>query len=144
MKRAKFTLDHLFYPELSVDANPDYDPKADESPTEPLIKILLHKTDNNKYQIGMRLNLIGEMPSDKYTISAFCVANFTVDSDLHEDEQARLITQSGPHMAYGAMRDHLATVTARGPWSEYYLQPKIIEPDDFVPDDDPAEMELDK
>lgn len=142
MKRAKFTLDHLFYPKLSVTANSDFDSKADESPTEPTIHILLHKTDDNKYQVGMELSLVGEIPSDKYTISAFCVANFTVDSDIPESEQARLITQSGPNMVYGALRDQIATVTSRGPWSEYYLQPKIIEPDDFVPDDEPGEMDL--
>ncbi|WP_426113509.1 hypothetical protein [Pseudomonas sp. DSP3-2-2] len=142
MKRAKFTLNHLFYPELSVDSNPDYDPNAAESPSEPTVKILLHKTDDDRYQVGMKLSLIGETPSDKYTIGAFCVANFTVDGDVPEDEQARLIMKSGPHIVFGALRDQIATVTSRGPWSEYYLQPKILEPEDFVPEDDPASMDV--
>ncbi|VVN20648.1 hypothetical protein PS662_04349 [Pseudomonas fluorescens] len=143
MKRAKFTLNHLFYPEISINSNPEFDPRALESPTEPTIKMLLHKTDDNQYQLGMRLNLDGEIAADRYTISAFGVANFSVDADLDEDEQARLITQSGPNIVYGAMRDHLATVTGRCPWGEYYLQPKIIEPEDYVPDGEPSDLELD-
>ncbi len=142
MKRAKFTLNHLFYPEISVTSNPEFDPKAKESPTEPTIQMLLHKTDENQYQLGLRLNLDGEISADRYTISAFGVANFTVDSDIDEDQQARLITQSGPNIVYGAMRDHLATVTGRCPWGEYYLQPKIIEPEDFVPDGEPTNLEI--
>jgi preprotein translocase subunit SecB len=142
MKHAKFTLNQLFYPEISVDANPEYDPNAQESPTEPTIKMMVHKTDANRYQLGMRLNLEGEIASDRYTIEIFGVANFTVDGDLNEDQQARLIAQSGPNIVYGAMRDHLATVTARCPWGEYYLQPKIIEADDFLPDSEPADSDL--
>lgn len=44
--------------------------------------------------------------------------------------------RNGPNILYGSLRDYIASITARGPWNEYYLPAGIIEPDDFVADPD--------
>jgi len=70
MKPAKFALDHLFYPELSVKASQEYSPEDGVTPTEPTIKIFLNKTGVNLFHLGLRLNLSAEVPADKYSIEA--------------------------------------------------------------------------
>lgn len=132
MKPAKFTLEHLFYPELSTKANQDFTPGDETSPTEPTLKFYLSRTGENSFNLGLRLGLSAEVPSDKYSIEAFAVGVFLTDETLQEEQQVKLIAQSGPNLVYAALRDMVATLTGRGPWGEYYLQPKIIEPGDFV------------
>ncbi|GFM73772.1 hypothetical protein PSCICL_47640 [Pseudomonas cichorii] len=131
MKPAKFALDHLFYPEVSVKASSDYDPEVEATLTEPSITIFMNKSGANLFHLGLRLNLTPEVAADKYSIEALAVGIFRADETLPEDQQVKLIAHSGPNLLFGGMRDMIATITGRGPWGEYYLQPKIIEADDF-------------
>lgn len=143
MKPAKFALEHLFYPEISVKASEEHDPESDDTLTEPSIKIFINKTGPGLFHLAVKLHLSAEVPSDKYAIDAYAVGVFRADEALPEDQQVRLIAQSGPNIVFGGLRDMIATITGRGPWSEYYLQPKIIEPDDFVSKDDIDGLEAD-
>lgn len=142
MKPAKFALEHLFYPEISVKASQVFDPEGEETLSEPTIKIFISKTSENLFHLGLKLSLSAEVPSDKYAIEAFAVGVFRADETLPEDQQVRQIAHSGPNLVFGGLRDMVATITGRGPWSEYYLQPKIIEPEDFASNDEVDGIEL--
>ncbi|MEE4632292.1 hypothetical protein V2K98_02010 [Pseudomonas alliivorans] len=143
MKSAKFALDHLFYPEVSIKASSDYDPDVETTLTEPSITIFMSKSGANRFHLGLRLNLSPEVPADKYSMDVFAVGVFRADETLPEDQQVKLIAHSGPNLLFGGMRDMIATVTGRGPWGEYYLQPKIIEAEDFSSTDSPADLGID-
>jgi preprotein translocase subunit SecB len=132
MKPAKFTLDHLFYPEISVKASKAYDPDSGEAPTEPVVQVFMNKTGQCTFHIGVGLSLDDESPADRYELEALAVGVFSCDETMVESEQVALIARSGPNLVFGGLRDMIATITGRGPWSELYLQPFIFEPDDFI------------
>ncbi|WP_042956494.1 protein-export chaperone SecB [Pseudomonas brassicacearum] len=132
MKAAKFTLDHLFYPEISVKASKSYDPSSTEKISEPEVQVFVNKTGQCNFHVGVSINLSAEAPSDPYEIEALAVGVFTCDETMVESEQMVHIARSGPNLVFGGLRDMVATITSRGPWSEHYLQPYIFEPDDFV------------
>lgn len=131
MKSAKFTLDQMFYTELSVKANAAYKRDCDEYPTEPKVNIHITPTDSNRYLVGMNLVKSQEVDSDAYEARAFAIGIFVVDDDIDTQSQIALVAQSGPNIIYGSIRDQIASLTARGPWGEYLLPPKVFEPDDY-------------
>ncbi len=131
MKAAKFTLENLFFPEISVKANQGFSTESKELPTEPEVAIHVHRNGSDTFHVGLRLVVSAEFDSDKYGIEVLGIGTFSTDESLSDEQKVSLIARSGPNIVYSGIRDMIATVTGRGPWSEYYLQPKIIGPEDF-------------
>ncbi|MGO3542723.1 MAG: protein-export chaperone SecB [Pseudomonas helleri] len=131
MKSAKFTLDQMFYTEFSVKANAAFKRDCEECPTEPKVNIHITPTDENRYLVGMNLIKNQEVDSDAYEARAFAIGIFVVDDDIEKKKQIALVAQSGPNILYGSIRDQIASLTARGPWGEYLLPPKVFEPGDY-------------
>ncbi|UVL16094.1 protein-export chaperone SecB [Pseudomonas atacamensis] len=132
MKSAKFTLDQMFYTEFSVKANAAFKRDCEEYPTEPKVSIHITPTDENRYVVGMNLVKNQEVDADAYDARVVAIGIFVVDDDIEKQEQIALVVQSGPNILYGSIRDQIASLTARGPWGEYLLPPKVFEPDDYA------------
>ncbi|NWE68976.1 protein-export chaperone SecB [Pseudomonas gingeri] len=139
MKAAKFTLESLFFPEVSVKANQRFSPESKELPTEPEIVVYVHRRGDHSFHVGVRLTLSAEFDSDRYGLEVLGIGTFNTDTSLADEQSVALIARSGPNIVYSSIRDMVATVTGRGPWSEYYLQPKIIGPEDFASPDSEEE-----
>lgn len=131
MKAAKFTLENLFFPEIAIKANQGFSFESEELPTEPEIAIHVHRNGSDTFHVGVRLMVAAEFDADKYAIDVLGIGTFNTDESLTDEQRVALIARSGPNIVYSGIRDMIATVTGRGPWSEYYLQPKIIGPEDF-------------
>lgn len=131
MKAAKFTLENLFFPEISIKANQGFSLESTELPTEPETAIHVRRNGGDTFLVGVKLVVSAEFDSDKYAIDVFGIGTFRADESLSDEQKVALIARSGPNIVYSGIRDMVATITGRGPWSEYYLQPKIIGPEDF-------------
>ena len=135
MNPASFALEHIFYPEVAVKANPEYLRDSENPPAKPQIKISVYKVEENRFQIAMEFTQEIESESDAYDLRAHAFATFLTDPEEAEELQTKVVAQSGPNIVYGALREHFATITARAPWKEYYL-PAVIsgQEDFFVPE----------
>lgn len=131
MRPAEFALEHIFYPEIVVKANPDFNRDAELEQSEQKLKIQVYKLDDHRFQMAMDFVKLIESEADPYELQAFAVATFLTNPDHTEEEQTKTLAKSGPNIIYGALRDHFATVTARAPWKEYYLPAVMIDRDDF-------------
>lgn len=140
MKRAGFTLETLFYPETSVKANTAYNREAQDTPSDPQVKIFFAADGaENSFTMGLRLDLEASSPADPYNINLFAVGRFIGDASLTLEEQAKLILQSGPNILYGAARDHVFTLTSKSAWNEFFLPPIVFDPSDFDLDEPAGE-----
>lgn len=131
MKKPNFALEALFYPEISVKANPEYDSSSQEQETEPVSRVFFNKTSENTYQVGVGIALAKEVSSDPYSVEALGLGVFSVDESLEEEDRLKTIIKNGPNLVYGGLREFIATVTGRGPYGEYFLPATIFEPSDF-------------
>lgn len=141
MKPAGFVLEHIFYPEVVVRANPEYSRESNNVQAEPQLRIHVYKLEENRYQMAMDFAKDARNDADAYELKAYVVATFLTDPDQNEELQTKVVAQSGPNIMYGALREHLATITARAPWKEHYLPAVIIDRDDFfVPSADDEQI----
>lgn len=131
MKAPKFALKVLFYPEISVVSNPEYDSSSKEQPSEPQARIFINKQDDEIYQVGVGVTVAKEVPSDQCGIDVFGIGTFTFTEPLSEEEKVQILVHNGPNLVYGGIREVIASVSARGPYGEYYLPARVFEPDDY-------------
>lgn len=138
MKRAKFTLDYLFYPNASVKANYNFKRNnTDTTPNEPVVKVFIAPRDNeNQVQMSLSVVVQGESPADPYDIDILIVGHFAGDGSIASDEFSEQVVISGPNILYGAVRERIMSLTSRSAWGEYILPAVVFEPSDFTfPDD---------
>lgn len=145
MKRANFVLDHLYYPNASVEAN--YNFKRDYTETEaqdPQAKIFIAPRDQS-HAINMSMQLIirNESQADPYEINLLVVGHFSGDpAAASEKDFVNQVVISGPNLLYGAARERIMSMTTRSAWGEYILPAVVFEPEDFIsPDDAEPEAE---
>lgn len=121
MKPAPIQLTEYFLTELHLSANPKFDPKQ-----EALLRFKdYHVTlaaapnpeDNRDWRLTLKLQL--QPPAEAnvpYRLSAEIVASVIVHPKYAEDRIERLIKTNGPSMLFGAMREIIRDLTARGPY----------------------------
>ncbi|MCY1291306.1 hypothetical protein D9M68_717150 [compost metagenome] len=133
MKNAKVTLEYIFHPKVTIDANQDFDPNLeDDIPTEPEVAIHIGKLeDESTMQVIMTISLTAK-ESDPYSIELTSVGRFIGNSELSKDEKVKAIIQSAPNILYGAAREFILTITCRSAYRDYVLTPKVFEPSDFI------------
>lgn len=142
MKPANFTLEKIYYPTLSIRANPEYVWDVPETePAEPLVRIYMTPTDEpNHYNMSLNVTVNINSNTDRYEIDALAVGHFST-SGGNDLESAKPIALSGPNMLYGAIRDQIMTFTNRSAWGEYILPAVIFEPADFHFPEEEAEVD---
>src|SRR5690625_1380249 len=132
MKLAAFTLKNIFYPEVYVRPDPDFNYSSQGEPTEPRIKIsVVHEGAANLYQFMIQLSKDMVTDADAYELKALAVGVFTFSEEDPGKDQLTNLFRSAPNIVYGSLREHFASITARAPWNEYYLPIGILEPGDF-------------
>jgi len=99
-----------------VDAHPDGDPDTDGE-LEAQVDLAKAESDPKRYQLTLRLKLIsagGKKP--RYTADIHVVGVLRVAGAWPETAVRQLVQANGPALLYGAAREMLCNVTARGPW----------------------------
>lgn len=140
MKAVGFALEQIFYPETTVRANIDYEKGSTEEPTEGNLKIFVYKSGDHSYQVSMHYRLEALSDADPYDINVLAVARIRCADDLNGELRSQVLSISAPNMLYGAIREHVLTLTCKSAWKDFVLPPVIIEPSDFVADDDEEDL----
>jgi preprotein translocase subunit SecB len=118
-------LDNYFFPHQEVRANPAHDPSGGRVHThiDPSVKIAAIEGRQNT--IGVEATIAvnesqSENPPYFFTISAFGM----LSTHLEITDQSRAqAAEIGVNLLLGAIRERLATLTARAPWGAFILGP---------------------
>jgi len=147
MNQPKPQLDIYFFPVQEVNANPTHNP-SDTTETVPKIDHRNGLIDGNENAMWVEVSIKTdeeESVNPSYFFSVLCFVSMRLirNEDGSLDEQYKhFSTTSAIQLAIGAIREHLAAMTARGPWGPLMLGPTILKPSsEFQP---PQEGDLDK
>lgn len=130
MRNASVTLDRLFFPQLSVTSNYNYNPNSElpESTEKVTAHILI--TDEREFQVSVSFEKPGEAECDPHDIDIYAVGLFRVEPQADEDP-LNLILWSGPNIVYGSIREMCTTLTSRSAWGAYTAPAVHFEPEDI-------------
>ena len=116
MNPSPLQLERHFFTKIHVDAHRDGDPSAKvELRSE--VDVARAAQDPKRYQLTLRLKLLPS--ADKkphYTAEIHVIGLVRVVGNWPEAKVLRLVEANGPALLYGAAREMLCNLTARGPW----------------------------
>lgn len=116
MNPSPLQLERHFFTKIHVDAHRD----SDLSPNVKLsseVEIARADQDPKRFQLTLRLKLLPS--SDKkpnYTAEIHVIGLVRVAENWPEAKVLQLVEANGPALLYGAAREMLCNLTARGPW----------------------------
>lgn len=125
-------LDRYFFTESVVTANPSYDPDGSRIGSvivPPAISCSPLAEQDGAFGCEMIIQLDeskSENPPYFFSIHAFAILVATPGTAA--DMAFSLAHATGLSMLVGAIREHLASITARGPWGPFLLSPVVITP----------------
>lgn len=125
MNASALRLEALHYPIQEVRANPHYDPQAETSSGELNTEILQHKIDERDDAIAIDVTISSIEDSNANNPYSFRLQGFCVISSgepIQEDERNSFFSIA-IQLVIGAMREHFAALTSRGPWGTHLINP---------------------
>lgn len=133
MDRFPLRLDRYFFTQSVVQANPQHDPEGakDGSRVEPQFSCAAVDADSRTFAVELTISLNeaeSENPPYFFTISAFALLKS--EQGIPQDAALALANSTGFNMLAGAVREHLASTTARGPWGPFLFGPLTLQ---FLP-----------
>ncbi len=122
MKPSALQLERYFFAKIELHAHASADPKV-----EPMVQCRVEvgmAVDNpRRFQVTLHLKLqSAPQQSAGYTGEFQVVGFFHVQEAWPEEQTLQLVETNGPAMLYGALREMVYTLTARGPWPAVTLQ----------------------
>ncbi len=122
------TLEKYFVLESNIKANEEFVPEAIKKlnyDIEAAGELYENSEDNNKFRIVISITFDRKKGSRKKSVpySGFLkIAGLVELNDNVPDEKKEpLLMVSGLSLLYSAAREHIASITARGPWEPFYL-----------------------
>ncbi len=115
-------LEHYFFTQMHLDANPGADPDADLN-YDASVQCAQHEDDPRRWMITLTVDIGGtEEDTDPVYNGKFeIVGMFRVDGEFPEDRVANLAHINGAAILYGSVRELVANLTARGPFPQILL-----------------------
>ena len=119
-------LEHYFFKRLLVDTRlPDGgEPPDFEYPLEVSTAIELYPLlgDDNRFQLRLIIERdAATLPPGAYQIEVEVYGIFLVSADQPREDKEKTVRLTGAPILYDAAREHLLTVTGRGPWPALML-----------------------
>lgn len=131
MKNFPLQLDRYFFTQQEVTANPDFIQDDDNTPTHLELIVEGHASrladHGHRYGITARVEINQNESKNVpyfFTIMAFGIISIK-DDTFGQSAIESIIETSGIQLLFGAIRERLADMTARGPWDAIQL--------DFIP-----------
>ena len=111
-------LEKHYFSRVSISA---LDAKNAESATMGTTQVSLSvgkdKKNNRHYKIILKVRIISEQNKPLfYQGEVICIGLFWVDEKYPEAQIEKLVAVNGSGILYGAIREMIANITARGPW----------------------------
>lgn len=127
----KLRVEALFFTEQSVKANPAHDRNVGIQIHNNLAHTIHELSDDvNKLQFNVTVELNEEASSNSpysFKITSFLVLEYGFDSEDEKSDAKKLASMNGVQMCISSIREHLATLTARGPWGPILMNPVVVE-----------------
>lgn len=119
----------LFFTESSVIANSSYSTDED-SDTKVSISRFAQTHPNQANRVYLDIGISSDDEASDNPPYSFMVKGFIIMEFDPEDENASTqldkIALMGTQAGIGAIREHIASATSRGPWGEFYVGPVIV------------------
>jgi len=132
MSEFPLRLESYFFTHQEAIANPEFLQNADKKPSIDIIVnggIIRLDDSNNGYRYGLTVHV--ELDKEKsenspyfFSITAFGIISIKPDVQSYQSIES-LVETSGTQLLLGAIRERLADMTSRGPWTFVQL--------DFIP-----------
>ena len=117
MKSSPLQLERHFFTKIHLDAHPHADPAA-KPQVQSEVDVARAENEPRRYQLTLRVKVVS--PPDKkarYTAEIHIVGLMKVAPNWPEPKVQQLVEANGPALLYGAAREMLCNLTARGPWA---------------------------
>jgi preprotein translocase subunit SecB len=116
MNTSPLQLDRHFFTKIHLDAHPHADAAA-KPRLQAEVDVAPAENEPRRYQLTLRLKVVP--PPDKklpYTAEIHVVGLVRVAPSWPEETLHQLVEVNGTALLYGAAREMLCNLTARGPW----------------------------
>jgi preprotein translocase subunit SecB len=117
-------LDRYFFPYQEVRANPEHDANENWSGTKVKANVNCFPVDEGVNTFAVELVVSSDDESSENPPYFFNIQVFgylVVESEIELATAQRIAEATGTTVLVGAIREHLASLTARGPWGTFLL-----------------------
>ncbi|MGP8198438.1 MAG: protein-export chaperone SecB [Limisphaerales bacterium] len=116
MNPAPLQLERHFFTKVALDSHPDGQPNV-LNHLQCEIEIGQAEDNSRRFQVVLRVKLLSDPEKQTtYTGEIHAVGLFQVVAGWPDNEVNRLVEANGTALLYGAIREMLLNLTARGPW----------------------------
>jgi preprotein translocase subunit SecB len=123
MSQSPLQLDRYFFVKISLEANAKGDPKAVYN-IEAKTDVSRDESQERHYLVSLTVRLT---PLDEaqpcYVGEVVVMGYFQVHQDYPAEKCDKLVAMNGASMLYGAVREMVSNLSARGPWPMVVLAP---------------------
>ena len=97
-------------------------------------ELFVNSEDHDNFRIGMSINFQKKKGSKKgavrYSGKVNLIGYFSLTDSVKDEMKEKLLMTNGMSLLYGAAREHVASITSRGPWDSFYLPCVSFRPDE--------------
>lgn len=127
-------LENTAFPEVFIVANKDFSPAVDGAPldvkVDSRIAIQPVPQTDNRFVVELRTKLDDSMTTDTpYFFNIVCLVLLSIDETVPAEKRRALAMQAGHTIAYPAIREMVANITARQPWGQFSIGFGFLSPD---------------
>jgi len=120
------TLEHHFFPHISIAANPEYvstRKPLDASPVVANLNVAEVKNGNNRFMVELHVHVVaGPGNGLPYSFDILCIGYATIQGKLPADVPAKgVVADIGQRVLFPAVRELILSLTARQPWGQFSI-----------------------
>lgn len=121
MQPSPLVLVNYFLTDLQVKAHREFDPEADTQHSAELSAAVETFQQNDLWGCTLTVGVASKESMAPYTVSLTLMGFFTVVDTYPVDKIDELVNVGAPSILFGAAREVIASVTARGPYDTFIL-----------------------
>lgn len=116
MSQSALQLERYFFSKISIEASKQIQ-NLSQIGAETRVETARNHSDQNRYLLSLTVTLTPPQNAPaSYRGEVQVLGFFLVQPDVPRDKQEKLVSVTGASILYGAAREMIANVTARGPW----------------------------
>lgn len=140
-----FFIESTVFPEVFISANKGFTPPQDGTPlsisVDSRISAQPVPETEDRFAVELQVKLDSAVTSETpYFLNVVCLVLLSVDTKVPQEQRHTLALQAGHLVAFPAVREMVATITARQPWGVFSIGLGFLAPDEFLVQ--PAQPEM--
>lgn len=137
MAKTVLRLENYFFTTVEIRANKPFATVKESHPTEPKVEVGLTKHESDPQRFGLLMEIkVATQGKDiqPYEIEVAVFGLVRIPEDVPLNDRPRVAVVNGSHILYGALREFIVNLTARGPYGQVIIPPKSFS--DYGPTND--------